>query len=555
MSLLSFTFKYIATLVTLSMIAMLLWLALFSSASSDSHPYTDHPAHDQQQHQATTIIHHDDAASHATAPAWEWDWYHYDEDLETAQHPPPSLENKRRNLLMIQATTPGPLSQLMNDITSKPNRAYAKRWGFDYLRYTGCPTDALLLAGPAAAAATNAGTHNDDAAAAADDVNPHSNANDDDTSKVEEEDEENHAPYSSITNQDEEEDVGNPWTIFSSSLSKHQPPLPAQEKSSFRISSKKQQQEKETNEDVQTEEEDEDDHGASYSPYLLHALHQLKHLEESSHLKQHTTTTTTTTKTTSFSSSEPTTTFYDAVMILDVDAVIVDMDYDVLDLLPQHALFSIRNDVFDRVVVVVDDDGAMNEEEVKEEDTTTGVLLWNLNHPESWNIVQLWMQLFEKHTANKKKGKGDKEELEKGIVDNDDDSNIHDSFADAGNGSELDALQMVLTQKYSSTTTVTKENDNHKEEGTIKEEEDTTALFDSLVHVIQKPIINFMDGTVIKFMKYSSSSSEKQQGTTSSTSEPKKMDWLLENVQHVFVSMQGIVDTTCYRFYPQCELI
>ena len=96
--------------------------------------------------------------------------------------------------------------------------------------------------------------------------------------------------------------------------------------------------------------------------------------------------------------------------------------------------------------VVVDDDGAMNEEEVKEEDTTTGALLWNLNHPESWNIVQLWMQLFEKHPANKKKGKGDKEELEKGIVDNDDDSNIHDSFADAGNGSELDVLQMVLTQ-------------------------------------------------------------------------------------------------------------
>ena len=46
--------------------------------------------------------------------------------------------------LIIQSLPPGPEEELL-DITSRVNRAYAKRWGFDYLSYVGSDTDSFLL--------------------------------------------------------------------------------------------------------------------------------------------------------------------------------------------------------------------------------------------------------------------------------------------------------------------------------------------------------------------------------------------------------------------------
>jgi len=62
-----------------------------------------------------------------TAPISVWDHNHYDsmDDLDAF--------SKERNLLIAQVGQSRPFAE----ITSRPNRAYARRWGWDYLMHTG----------------------------------------------------------------------------------------------------------------------------------------------------------------------------------------------------------------------------------------------------------------------------------------------------------------------------------------------------------------------------------------------------------------------------------
>lgn len=60
-----------------------------------------------------------------TSPMSQWDLYHYDSSKEAIPQGP--------NLLIAQIAPFGPFSE----VTSRPNRAYARRWSWDFLLHTG----------------------------------------------------------------------------------------------------------------------------------------------------------------------------------------------------------------------------------------------------------------------------------------------------------------------------------------------------------------------------------------------------------------------------------
>ena len=68
---------------------------------------------------------------------WEWDHNHHDtaRPLNAFSTGDSSYFTSRR-LLIVQDSPPGPEEEIL-EATSRVNRAYAKRWGFDYLKFTG----------------------------------------------------------------------------------------------------------------------------------------------------------------------------------------------------------------------------------------------------------------------------------------------------------------------------------------------------------------------------------------------------------------------------------
>ena len=77
------------------------------------------------------------------ANRWQWDHNHHDIARplnafynSSAGLPGESTHFSLRHLLIVQDSAPGPGEEVLK-ATSRVNRAYAKRWGYDYLKFTG----------------------------------------------------------------------------------------------------------------------------------------------------------------------------------------------------------------------------------------------------------------------------------------------------------------------------------------------------------------------------------------------------------------------------------
>lgn len=62
-----------------------------------------------------------------------WQWYHYNNDTASNDSP----NGNRTKLLVAQYTGPEQTYMRYANITQTANRAYAKKWGFDYLLLSG----------------------------------------------------------------------------------------------------------------------------------------------------------------------------------------------------------------------------------------------------------------------------------------------------------------------------------------------------------------------------------------------------------------------------------
>ena len=102
----------------------------------------------------------------STTPAWVWDHYLYNPQNSTTSSSAAKSSSDNRNLLIAQVVSAPPRStkhppykhhdkvaaaaallltqEELAEISSRPNRAYARQWGRNYLRYT-APLAPLLL--------------------------------------------------------------------------------------------------------------------------------------------------------------------------------------------------------------------------------------------------------------------------------------------------------------------------------------------------------------------------------------------------------------------------
>ena len=77
---------------------------------------------------------------------YNWDHNHYSPYLYNNNNPLTSDDSHQQSqkTLVMQSLPPGPEEELLS-ITSRVNRSYAKRLGFDYLSYVGTDSDSFLL--------------------------------------------------------------------------------------------------------------------------------------------------------------------------------------------------------------------------------------------------------------------------------------------------------------------------------------------------------------------------------------------------------------------------
>jgi hypothetical protein len=267
--------------------------------------------------------------------------------------------------LIIQALPPGPEEELL-DITSRVNRAYAKRWGFDYLSYVGPDTYAFLL-----------------------------------RSLI-------HKDNINATSADSTD--GNPGSVTASQKGDAAVPI-------------------------------------------------------------------------------TTTHYYETVMVLQSDALIVKLDYNILNFIRKDSLVGCGADKAGGVWNVYSD-----------------VMIWNLNHPLFNNVTDSWLEMDQ---GTKASPSGNHE------------SGKSSSIRRTNNGSlgtprsaGMDNLAIILMEME-------------------KEGIDGGPVVDE----IPRELVNGLDGTVIKQF------------------DEKSKQVLQKDLPKIIPLIQGISDNTCYRYYPQCEVV
>jgi hypothetical protein len=152
--------------------------------------------------------------------------------------------------------------------------------------------------------------------------------------------------------------------------------------------------------------------------------------------------------------------------MLDSNAIIVDLDFDIRSLIPVNKLLS----------------NGIRSEDIK--DMYSDVMLWNIDIPEAMNISAKWMEASQNVVLK----------------------NLN-----------ISSNQLLLQ-------VIQKELSIHDQI--------------ELLQLIPQQFVNKLDGTIIK-----------QDGTA-------VQDVVsISDLPIIIPTLQGIADSVCYRFYPQCEVI
>jgi len=161
---------------------------------------------------------------------------------------------------------------------------------------------------------------------------------------------------------------------------------------------------------------------------------------------------------------------YDTVLFLDSNAMIVQLDYDVLDLIARDKMLAMVGGTGDQI----------------HRSKYSDVMLWNLEHPQALNVSDSWIEKSQ--------------------------TSLHNE-----NANSQTLLMNVLN------------NEVHQLNGSDRED---------LLDPIPEPMVDGLQGTVIK------------QDSKYTTQVVEQSD-----LPQIMPVVQGIADSVCYRFYPQCEVV
>lgn len=161
---------------------------------------------------------------------------------------------------------------------------------------------------------------------------------------------------------------------------------------------------------------------------------------------------------------------YDTVLFLDSNAMIVQLDYDVLDLISRDKMLAMVGGTGDQI----------------HRSKYSDVMIWNLKHPQAMIVSDSW--IAKSHT------------------------NLNDENANS------QALLMNVLH-----------NEAHQLDGSDRAD---------LLDPIPEPMVDGLHGTVIK------------QDSKYTTQVVEQAD-----LPQIMPVVQGIADSVCYRFYPQCEVV
>jgi hypothetical protein len=452
--------------------------------------------------------------SQFTSNTYQWTWDH-------------NHHSNPNRVLVVQDASPGP-DEVVLSVTSKVNRAYAKRWRFDYLQFTGIAlVEQLQLV---------------------DDDNPSTGS----------------TAAAATTSSSSSSGYGNFGNTFTNNNS--------------------------------------DSWMATFNkPFLLRKLVQAKiDNQDPNHedcVTNQTDTTTinngndqnqpsssSTTNTTSTSTScnlKPHIDSYDIVLFLDSSAIIVQLDYNILNLIQPNKMIATsmptiinNNDVNDahivqEVPVVVsnnnnnvatfnnnDNDNSNNNPNGNNVD----VMLWNLNHPETNHYSNIWMEeCFQQYTTAYNNNNNNNSNNNNG--DSNTNSNMNGNMNANNNSIIITQSEVILSKILIQETSSENDTNNNDLEQQSQNDKSLTANSinnnnisnngnsnsngnnninhdNDIINPIPKEMVNGLQGTLIK--------------------QDMSYNYYMINddgLRQVMPLLSGISDSVCYRFYPQCEVI
>jgi len=362
-------------------------LLILLSYTTSSICATSTQSQQQKDERAQSEIHKTNSTTPPLPNEWLLDRNHYSGALI-----PPGIQ--RRTCVIVQDSAPGPEVEVL-DATSRVNRAYAKRWGHDYLKFTGVALGSK--------------------------------------------------PWQATFNK--------PFLLSSLLMARVAQSSGEQQRSLQRMDG---------------EYGDEGSTGVTGIEHSLQGMNDNKGFTfTSGSLTEITTAGTRSLQTIQNKNSlQP----YDTVLFLDSNAMIVQLDYDVLDLIARDKMLAMVGGTGDQI----------------HRSKYSDVMIWNLAHPQALNVSDSWIEKSQ--------------------------TSLHDE-----NANSQTLLMNVL------------HNEAHQLNGS-----DRTDLLD----LIPEPMVDGLQGTVIK------------QDSKYTTQVVEQSD-----LPQIMPVVQGIADSVCYRFYPQCEVV
>lgn len=183
---------------------------------------------------------------------------------------------------------------------------------------------------------------------------------------------------------------------------------------------------------------------------------------------------------------------YDIVMLIDSSAIIVQLDYNIINLIQSDKMIATSiSSILDAQNINKNNNPNNN---------NADVMLWNLNHPQTMPISNQWLQKSVEKSNSITKSFNNDEESERIL------SEIIETQLDSG--------------------------------GTVAGAAEEAGQQNDLVNPIPNAMIDGLRGTLIKQdMSYNY--------------------YVIDDpeLRKVMPILSGIVDSVCYRFYPQCEVI
>ena len=216
---------------------------------------------------------------------------------------------------------------------------------------------------------------------------------------------------------------------------------------------------------------------------------------------------------------------YETIMFLQSDAVIVELDYNILDLIQSTKL------------VACGVDKAKNDEEGGLWTFYSSVLIWNLNHPSFGEVSDLWLKM-----------------------DGSDALIVDATYHDFNSNTEVNTKRLDRISSAKNLAKILMEFDSIIQSANTDQNlgnnlDGISTTGDGMVEKIPKKMVNGVHGTVIKQYDYDASSPGAAASRNIRKDGEQQQEITNDDLPWMIPIIQGISDNVCYRYYPECEVV